>query len=146
MSITVRAIMSSDFEAVTTLLAELGRPAMTQETQRQLRDVFHAHVAREDTHSLVAEHQGQIVGFMSLEFRARLNHPRPEAWIPDLIVTEQARGLKAGKALLQKGVALARERGCHRITLESGYARTVAHQFYEMQGMTNAGYYFTVEV
>jgi GNAT superfamily N-acetyltransferase len=144
--VTVRTITVDDFAAVTRLLAELGRPALAPETEAAVRAVYLRHVARDDTASLLAEAGGDAIGFMSLEFRERLNRPTLEAWIPDLIVTEAARGTGAGKALLQRGIELARERGCHNLTLESGYARTVAHQFYQMQGMTQNGLYFALKL
>ena len=140
--VTVRAAAPADFEAVTALLAELGRPDVSAADLPAARVIFLRHVDRADTASLVAELNGRVVGFMSLEFRDRLNHVTPQAWIPDLIVTASARGLKAGKALLRRGFQLARKRGCYNVTLESGYTRTVAHQLYGGAGMSNEGYFF----
>ncbi|MCL4509202.1 MAG: GNAT family N-acetyltransferase, partial [Chloroflexi bacterium] len=99
-------------------------------------------LARSDTAYLVAELDGLVAGFLSLEFRVRLNRSAPEAWIPDLIVTASARDHGCGKALLQAAFILARERGCRRVTLESGYSRTVAHHLYTSAGMQNEGYFF----
>lgn len=142
----VRAAAPDDFDAVAALLAELGRPALTARTRDAAREVYRRHVAREDAASLVAEVDGRPVGFMSLEFRERLNRVQPQAWIPDLIVTESARGLGVGRALLLRGFALARERGCWGVTLESGYSRKVAHQLYRATGMVDEGLYFTLHL
>jgi GNAT superfamily N-acetyltransferase len=142
--VVVRPATSQDFAAVAALLAELGRPVLTPETLEAARQVYDRHIARPDTASLVVEVDGQAIGFMSLEFRERLNRTRPQAWIPDLIVTETHRGTGAGKALLRRGFELARERGCWSVTLESGYQRLVAHQFYKAAGMIDEGYYFTL--
>ena len=108
-----------------------------------MQAVYRRHLADSQTASLVAEVDGEVVGFLSLVFREHLNFIRPQAWIPDLIVTETARGLGAGRALLEAAFAAARQRGCEAIRLESGYGRKVAHQVYEAVGMTNGGYYFT---
>ena len=59
----------ADFEAVTRLLAELGRPAPIEERLPALRRTYTQHVARADTGSLLAELDGVPVGFISLEFR-----------------------------------------------------------------------------
>lgn len=142
----VRPATRRDFNAVSRLLAELGRPEVTPETQAAARAGYERHLLRDDTGSLVAEADGEVVGFMSLEFRERLNRTTREAWIPDLIVTKRARATGAGKALLRHGIRLARERGCHSITLESGYARTVAHRFYRMQGLEERGLYFVMKL
>ncbi len=141
--IRVRLAVAEDFPQVAALLAELGRPQVTPETSESAVAVYERHLARENTASLVAERDGALLGFMSLEVREHLNYTRPQAWIPDLIVTEAARGLGISRALLTRGFDLARERGCDRVRLESGYARTVAHKVYKAVGMTNGGYYFT---
>jgi GNAT superfamily N-acetyltransferase len=66
----------------------------------------------------------------------------PQAWIPDLIVTEAARGQGVARALLERAFAEAKAHGCGHLRLESGYARTAAHKAYEAVGMNNGGYYF----
>jgi GNAT superfamily N-acetyltransferase len=142
----VRRAAPDDFAAVAALLAELGRPKLLARTREAARAIYLRHVCREDTASLLAEVDGRTVGFMSLEFRERLNQVRPQAWIPDLIVTESARGLGAGKALLLRGFELARERGCFSVTLESAYSRHVAHQLYRSAGMIDDGLYFTLRL
>lgn len=141
--IHIRPITPADFLRVAALLAELGRPALTPETSDAAQAVYERHVADPQTASLVAKVNGSIVGFLSLTCRERLNCVHPQAWIPDLIVTEAARGQGVGRALLQRAFETARAHGCDRVALESGYARTVAHQVYKTAGMSNGGYYFT---
>ena len=141
--VSVRRVRPDDFEAVTGLLAELGRPDVGLDHWEAARAVYLHHVARDDAASLLAEVDGHPVGFCSLEFRDRLNRTTPQAWIPDLIVTEARRGIGAGRALLDAAFELARERGCWSVTLESGYHRTVAHEVYKAVGMEQEGYFFT---
>jgi len=141
--VQVRLAEAGDFLPVAALLTELGRPALTPATADAAQAVYERHIARLDTASLVAELGGELVGFLSLVFRERLNCVQPQAWIPDLIITAAARGLGAGRALLERGFENARAYGCDRVILESGYPRTVAHQVYEAIGMSNDGYFFT---
>jgi len=141
--IRVRLAVAEDFAHVSALLTELGRPPVTEAAMQAARAVYGRHLAREGTASLVAARGGELLGFLSLEVREHLNYTRPQAWIPDLIVTEAARGQGAGRALLGRAFEIARGRGCDRVRLESGYARTVAHQVYLAAGMSNDGYYFT---
>jgi len=141
--IHVRPTTSADFLRVAALLAELGRPALSPETSEAAQAVFERHIADPETASLVAEVDGSIIGFLSLVFREHLNFVRPQGWIPDLIVTEAARGRGAARALLERAFVQAKEHGCDWVRLESGYARTAAHQAYEAVGMSNGGYYFT---
>jgi len=125
------------------LLAELGRPALSPETSEAAQAVFERHIADPETASLVAEVDGSIIGFLSLVFREHLNFVHPQGWIPDLIVTEAARGKGVARALLERAFTQAEQHGCDWVRLESGYARTAAHQAYEAVGMSNGGYYFT---
>lgn len=144
MTIDVRLAEPDDFEAVTAMLEELGRPRVDPSGEAGARAVYLRHLRREDTASLVAEVDGEIVGFCSLEFRERLNRLNDEAWVADLIVREARRSGGVGRALLERAYQLAGERDCWQLTLESGAWRTEAHRFYtERAGMENAGYFFT---
>lgn len=145
-SLVVRYVKVADFEAVSRLLVELGRPAPTDENRLDYRAVFARHVASPSTASLIAERDGVAVGVLILQFRERLNWPSLEAWIPDLIVTERHHGTGVATALLRRAIALARDQGCHRLTLESGYQRKRAHRFYSREGMTDAGKFFLMDL
>ena len=142
-ALNIRRAMPADFPRVAALLAELGRPALTAETADAAQAVYERHLAGPWTASLVAESDGTIVGFLSLVFRDHLNFVHPQGWIPDLIVTESARGQGAARALLERAFAEAKAHGCDRVRLESGYQRTAAHKAYESVGMSNGGYFFT---
>ena len=143
MSVAVRQAALDDFEAVTALLEELGRPKVTDETAGACRDVFENHLSDERAAHLIAEDEGSPVGFCSLHFRDRLNHPTPDAWIPDLIVTAAARRRGVARLLLAEAERLGHQFGCHGMTLESGWNRAEAHQLYAAFGMDDAGKYFT---
>ena len=139
----VRSAEPRDFDAVTLLLEELGRATVTEETRDRCREIYAAQVSESGSDHLVAENEeGEIVGFCSLHFRNRLNHPTPQAWVPDLIVTEKLRGTGVGKELLDHAEQRAIERGCWEITLESAHHRREAHRFYAGFGMRDAGLFF----
>lgn len=138
-----RLARTEDFERVTELLEILGRDVVTPDTEAECRRVFDAQVAEEDSGPLVVQDDsGAVIACCSLHFRPRLNRPRPDAWIPDLVVDPAARRQGAGRALLEEAERLARERGCWQLTLESGYQRREAHRLYDSFGMANEGYYF----
>jgi GNAT superfamily N-acetyltransferase len=144
--LTIRRVEAGDFEAVAKLLTELGRPAPGGANLEAAREVFERHARSGQTASLVALRGATPVGVLVLEFRDRLNWTTPEAWIPDLLVTESEHGRGVGPALLRRAIELARQRGCHRLTLESGYQRQRAHRFYAREGMTDAGKYFILDL
>jgi ribosomal protein S18 acetylase RimI-like enzyme len=134
----------ADFEASTRLLAELGRPSPEPDRLPALRRTYSAHVARADTASMLALLDGTPVGFVSLEFRQPFFLPAPQAWIPDLIVTEAARGKRVGAALLDAAFAESAGRGAYAVALESGSHRAVAHRLYETAGMSDVGTFWTL--
>jgi ribosomal protein S18 acetylase RimI-like enzyme len=134
----------ADFEAATRLLAELGRPAPTDEKLPALRRTYAQHVGRDDTGSMLALLDGSPVGFVSLEFRQPFFTLAPQAWVPDLLVTEAARGRAIGAALLDAAMAEAQRRGAYSLALESGHHRAVAHRLYSAAGMLDVGGYFTL--
>jgi len=138
----VRPAHLEDLTAVTALLEILGRPAVATDREGGFKAVFEEQLADARTHHLVAEGDGELVGFCSLHFRGRLNQSQLEAWIPDLVVSPAARRQGVAQALLEAAVSAARERHCHQLTLESGYARLNAHRLYERFGMTDAGKQF----
>ena len=144
MSVVVRRAVAEDFEPATRLLEELGRVEVTPATHDAARAIFERHTsdADPDSNHLVAELDGEVVGFCSLHFRDRLNHPVPDGWIPDLIVAESARRRGVARAILTEAERMCRERGCWALTLESGFQREQAHVLYEEYGMKRMGFYF----
>jgi GNAT superfamily N-acetyltransferase len=145
-TIVVRPLVAADFSAACRLLAELGRPAVTPDTEDRVRDVFETHIAAGDTASLVAQRGEHVIGLLSLHIRERLSQPAPEAWIPDFVVTEPEQGRGAAQALLARAIEIARERGCHRLVLESHYHRKRAYRFYEREGFADVGKCFSLSL
>lgn len=140
----IRGANADDWQAVASLLAELGRPdVLGTDEEADAREVFRSYVRRPDVVTLVAEENGRVVGFLDMEYRARLNFIAPQAWIPDLIVEEKARSLGIGHALLERAEELARDRGCWGMSLESATWRDRAHAFYVREGWQDTGRAFT---
>lgn len=131
----IREARADDWPAVARLLAELGRPeVLGQPDEATHRQRYESYLARENTVALVADLDGQVVGFLDMEFRERLNFARPQAWIPDLVVSEASRSRGVGSALLARAEELARERDCFAVSLESASWRTRSHAFYQREG------------
>jgi GNAT superfamily N-acetyltransferase len=144
--VEIRTIVDddADFDATTRLLAELGRPSPSEEKLPALRRTYTQHVGRSDTGSRLAVLDGTPVGFISLEFRQPFFTTSPQAWIPDLIVSEAARGQNVGAALLDAAFAEATKRGAYAAALESGHQRAVAHRLYATVGMSDVGSFYTL--
>jgi GNAT superfamily N-acetyltransferase len=137
--VEVREARASDWPAVSALLAELGRPDVRgREDEEEHRRAFEEYLGRADAVALVAVDGEDVVGFIDLEFRPRLNFQAEEAWVPDLVVAAESRSRGAGSALLAAAERLARERGCFSLTLESAVWRERAHAFYLREGMKHS--------
>ncbi|HEV3474021.1 MAG TPA: GNAT family N-acetyltransferase [Actinomycetota bacterium] len=140
---TIREARPDDWPAVSALLAELGRPAVSGTADEEAaRDIYLQYLERPDTVVLVAEVGGRLVGVVDMEYRARLNFTQPQAWIPDLVVAGSKRSAGVGAALLTRAEEMARAHGCWGIELESATWRERAHAFYIREGWTQAGLSF----
>ncbi len=141
----VRLALETDLPVMLRLLAELGRPRADAADAR-VAEVYREHMADPDRLVLVVELGGQVVGALDGTLRTRLNWPTRELWIADLIVTESARGHEAGRALMNEAVAQAQRHGCHRIVLESGHQRKLAHGLYQSMGFVDSGIYLVLNL
>jgi len=80
----------------------------------------------------VAKHEGSIVGTLTL-----VVFPIPtgvRAWIEDVVVDQEARGLGAGAALTTAAIDVARSRGANTIELTSRPSRLAANTLYQKLG------------
>lgn len=141
---TIRDAAVRDWPQVAALLVELGRDVSPSATKNPSYSIlFGGHLARRETRTLVAVAAGgTLVGFLDMEFRQRLGHPRPQAWVNDLVVTEARRGQGIGRALLERAEEFARARGCFRMSLETSAWRDATHRFYRREGWTDKGTWF----
>jgi GNAT superfamily N-acetyltransferase len=147
-NIRVREATPADWPAVAALLADLGRPDVRVDPDREAqgRQDFERYLNRPDAVALVAERDGQVVGFLDIEFRSWLNRATRQAWIPDLVVDAQTRGQGIGGALLTRAEEVARSRGCWGMALESADWREAAHRFYEAHGWQPIAKHFTKDL
>jgi ribosomal protein S18 acetylase RimI-like enzyme len=143
MTAVVREARPEDFEAVTALLEELGRPkTLGTPDEPLLRDRFAQWLTAPDRFVFVAEEDAAVVGMIDMAMIARPNFVQPHAWVPDLIVSESARSRGVGAALLSRAADVAKELGAFSVGLESAHWRSRAHDFYLRQGMTDAARHF----
>jgi GNAT superfamily N-acetyltransferase len=144
-AVHIRKATRKDWQAVALLLAELGRPdiRLSPDGDAAGRQIFERYLRRRDAVALVAEQAGRILGFVDMEYRSWLNFKAPQAWIPDMIVAEGARGRGIGGALLRHAEELARSRNCWSMALESANWREAAHEFYGAHGWTLTASHFT---
>jgi GNAT superfamily N-acetyltransferase len=89
-----------------------------------------------DSAVLVAEMEGEVVGFAYLE-RDELNYAellRDGAWLHDIYVDESARAKGAGKALIEAAADAAKRMGAEKLLLTVAAKNAAAQQVFEKAG------------
>jgi ribosomal protein S18 acetylase RimI-like enzyme len=76
-------------------------------------------------------------GLALLRFRPALWSEGLEAYLQELYVVPELRGHGIGRALMERTLELARERGADGIDLNTGETDTAARGLYESMGFTN---------
>jgi len=106
------------------------KPQDLQEKKRLLR--------RKSTRIFLAKEGGKVLGLVT--FRPKIFGLI--AYVPELVVHEEARGRGIGKNLLKKTVAYAKKRSCLGVFLASAIKRRESHRFYKKNGFKNIGSLF----
>ncbi len=144
---TIRKATYDDIDYILELLYDLGRLHPQNDSDAHgFADMVKQYVADTDKEILVAKIGNDIVGMTSMMFLPRLNRLTPEMYIPELIVLPKYQRHGIGNKLMSECVNMAHEKKCHRMRLESGYARTAAHQFYTHLGFVDNARSFVLEL
>lgn len=85
-----------------------------------------------DTLLLAARRNGRIVGVLVLALYPTLTGRK--AWIEDVVVDNAERGAGIGRALVERAIAEASERGAATLDLTSNPSRQAAHRLYRACG------------
>jgi len=144
----IRAALPEDWPAVAGLLVELGRgvaEGTADDTTHRMQ--FAGHLRRLEVVTLVAERGDDgVIGVLDMEYHQRLGDHRPQARVNDIVVTEDARGLGVGQALLARAEELARKRGCFRMALVTAGWREATHSFYVKHAWADYGKWFVKQL
>jgi len=96
-------------------------------------------LSRDDQRVLVAERDGAVLGLLALHIFPVLAYDRDLAMIMALVVTESARGLGVGRALIERAEAVGKSLGASRLMVTTHVRRADAHAFYERLGFELTG-------
>jgi ribosomal protein S18 acetylase RimI-like enzyme len=96
-------------------------------------------IGRSDTEFWLAaaEHPAPATGICQLRFRHSVWTAAEDCWLEDLYVAPEARGLGLGRALVQRTLDRARERGCHRVELDTNEDNHQAIGLYRSLGFSD---------
>jgi GNAT superfamily N-acetyltransferase len=112
------------------------RPHLPVEYARRMKEVFAG-----GAEMAVAVEGEQVRGVTVFRMVDR-TASGSEMYCDDLVSDEVKRSIGVGRALVTYMEALARERGCNVLTLDSGTQRQQAHKFYFREGFTVTAFHF----
>ena len=126
----IRRARESDAQAVTALLSQLDYPFEAEAVTPALAEI----VADPAHPPLVAEEDGEVVGFVNANFRPQLHHLAPVGTIDELVVDASRRGRRIGEQLVEAVLAEARRRGADVVEVMTHERRERARAFYRRCG------------
>ena len=107
-------------------------PQLSSSATMPSEEYIESMLNNENFYLFVAEHEGAIVGMLSLVL---VDIPTGrKAWIEDVVVDSRARGLHIGQALVEEAKVCAKEVGAKKIYLTSNPSRKAAHALYRKCG------------
>ena len=144
-TVEIQNCKTEDFSAVAQLLRQLY-PDKSFDLEL-LRQAYDRSLASGDQAFLCAICGRQIVGFGSVYIKNNLLWcEKPIGYVNDMVVEESYRGQGIGTRILDHLTSWARERGCHRIELNSSLDRKASHIFYEHRGFKRGAYFYSKSV
>jgi ribosomal protein S18 acetylase RimI-like enzyme len=126
----IRTANPCDAAAISRLMAQLGYDASANLIGAKL-DAFSQSA---DDAVFVAEAKDHIIGCLSANDHDLFHMEGRLGRITSLVVDVEARGMGAGRALVDRTKAHFQDRGCVRIEVRSGNHRLEAHAFYRSVG------------
>jgi glucosamine-phosphate N-acetyltransferase len=140
----IREAELSDFDEVIELLEQLwpGKEL----SRSALMKVFSACIESPDNFYLCTEVDGKVIGFCSLGIKESLWMEGLVGHINELIVDKSFRRIGIGTELIEAAIAVAKEKGCKRVELDSAFYRDDAHKFYSKKGFINRAYLCSKEL
>ena len=121
----LRSISDEERQQIAALVAQLT----TKEIEPSCFDEV---ASSRDTLLLAARRNGRIVGVLVLALYPTLTGRK--AWIEDVVVNSTERGAGIGRALVERAIAEASERGAATLDLTSNPSRQAAHRLYRACG------------
>ena len=139
MSVGIRRIRESDYEAVRSIWNDVLDVPVTYE---QIRETYSAMDGDDRYCTFVADAEGVIAGLVTGVHVLAVGHPGGYIKMNGLGVLPEYRGQGVGRMLLEAIERFAVERGAPYVGLASGIRRADAHEFYEHLGYRKTSYWF----
>ena len=99
-----------------------------------------------NSHILVAEIGGVVVGFVNFTTRKTILHRGLSGLIDEIIVAKSYRGKGLGKQLLSSAIEKSRQLGCCEVEVSTEKTNIRAREFYRQCGFTERGLLFEIDL
>jgi GNAT superfamily N-acetyltransferase len=135
-TLRIEPISASQFEALLPLIAAYQRFYEVAEIDDERnRAFFSRFVAPSDDGMLLGAWRGdRLVGYACLYWHFSSLIPAETVLLNDLYVEEEMRGEGVGRALIDAGAAIARERGAHQLEWSTAPDNETARRLYDSTG------------
>ena len=129
---TIRSATRDDAPEIARLIRALAEYENLESELHASEERLRAHLFgdRPLAEAIVAEAEGRIVGFAIYFSTYSTFRAQPGIWLEDLFVEEGFRGRALGRKLVERVIAIAKERGCGRVEWTALEWNTKALEFY----------------
>jgi GNAT superfamily N-acetyltransferase len=125
----LRPAVDADAERIAAIFTDEGYPAGPSAIVARL-----ARFAGPDSHVVVADREGEVIGFIAFHALPRFEHDDDVVRILALVVDAGARERGLGHQLMAEAEHFARERGAAFVEVTAGRHRPEARHLYESLG------------
>lgn len=133
----IRSATVADHTEISNLLTQLGYPGTEDFLPKNLEKML----GLSSSQVLVYEDEGEVAGFIAIDFLTQLVVKGDFIRISCFSVDENTRGKGIGKALEDYVTELGKERNADRIEVHCHTRRVDAHRFYYRQGYSESPKY-----
>jgi GNAT superfamily N-acetyltransferase len=148
MDSSVRNAVPGDLDRIVELLEQL-RDVMSDESALSC-DVLRSNCAhllsRENSHVIVAENEGEIIGVLHFTVRPTCMHEGSSALVDELVVDRNHRGRGTGQRLIEAAARRARTLGCVEMEVSTQRGNRRAREFYKELGFWEIGVLFEMDL
>lgn len=131
--LTIRIATETDAPIIYDFLCALEETTLDQES---FNTVFYRNIANPLVHYLVAEIQGEVVGFVSCHVQYLLHHTGKVGEIQELFVRPELRNQRIGHQLVAALVELATNENFVNLEVTTNQKRVDTIRFYERESFT----------
>jgi ribosomal protein S18 acetylase RimI-like enzyme len=146
--ITIREATEQDLPAIKGLMAELIEAVSNTGSYDANTALQNCRVLLKnaDSHILVAEADGNVIGVVNLDIRRTILHPGLSGLIDEIVVAEGYRGKGVGKKLIDAAVEKCKLSGCCEIEVSTELTNTKARSFYKSCGFEEMGVFLERDI